>query len=653
MTHANHQEKYTMLRTLTHVFVLFVAALCMARVAVAQGLSITLTMSPQPSPHLSSWKTRQETVIMTVTNSGRSAVQAKIRCIIRMDGDRVAMTNDSKMPVQSFPVGTTVMLAEKLVPFSAVDFFGSAKNVAIKTGMLPSGMYQLCIRLLNPNNSDLTEERCASFLLTDYQGPILLMPPAETVFRPQERPTFRWTPVTPTPPHAVRYRVQVFEVLAGQRSMQAFKVNQPILDKEVVGLNQLIWPPEYQLPGRVQQYIWTVRALDEQGRPIGAPDRYAEPMGFVVYGCDSVNALGRRVIYGCDSVNALPRNMMAGTLVRPSNGSAPPRSLIVYVISEDSVNTGSRAINGNHVISEDSVNNRRRVTNSSSVISEDSVNYRAGKHHVEDGTTGAGTIPDGRNRGSNKETLPSHQHMDSPDPVSTPGGILLDAKNGHGATRIDTPVQPADTTGSHELAGASMKDPPPPPPGFGNMDDPDPVATPGGILLNARKAVEYGLYTFQPGDPLTVVFAVNPDIYQGSGADESVTDSREMLAITGTVTRSCTPSVAHGSGASGDLIITGSVTKLPQTTNGLWKDHNDSVSGVYSTAKNRDGRIVEATTAQFPLPPGTRIRRSRGGVLLLLWKGGISEIKLGESVEVSFRWLVDGSPDEEHSRLRK
>lgn len=253
---------------------------------------------------------------MTVTNKGSASVSARIRCAVLKDGDRVAQTNDARMPVMSFPAGVSMYHADKVIPFDAVDFYGSAKNTAVRTGMLPEGAYELCAVLIDAKANWIGTEVCTGFMLTDYQPPVLLTPPDASVLRPDERPVFRWTPVAPQPAYIVRYQVLVFEVLQGQRPTQALRVNRPILDKTLQGATELVWPPEYQLPGRVEKYVWTVRALDDRNQPVGM-DRgytagYAEPFGFSVTPSTAVTATWPSMnVYGVNDDGIKRKNQEA------------------------------------------------------------------------------------------------------------------------------------------------------------------------------------------------------------------------------------------------------------------------------------------------------------------------------------------------------
>jgi hypothetical protein len=253
----------------------------------AQSATATLNVSPRPNPYLSEWASRKETAIMTVTvPAGNPGFQARFYVEIKKDGALQARTKFERMPVITVPSGVSTWFAENMIPFSAVEFSGGAEKTAAKTGMLPSGDYEFCVDLRDPQTgrSFIGDAICRNFMLTGYDAPVLLMPEDHGALRANERPTFRWSPVTPQPPGLVEYRVMVFEVLEGQRAMQAFRANRPILDRSVKAATQLIWPPEFALPGRVKDYVWTVRALDDRGNPLGAADGYAQPFTFAVGG---------------------------------------------------------------------------------------------------------------------------------------------------------------------------------------------------------------------------------------------------------------------------------------------------------------------------------------------------------------------------------
>ncbi len=263
----------------------FVVLMVSSGMTVAgQQLQLTLNVSPRPNPYLSEWETRRERAILTVTNPSSSPVEARLRARVLIDGKVVAETRDGNMPALSINPGVSNFFADEILPGDAVKFYGKVEKTAQRTGMLPAGIYQLCVELTDLTGMVISQPVCRSFTVTAYQLPALLQPAAETKLPMGARPTFRWTPVIPSPQGVVTYRVLLFEVLQGQYPMQAFRANQPIMDIEVPISAQLIWPAEIPLPTEPMQYIWTVQALDESRRPVGEREGFSEPAVFEVGG---------------------------------------------------------------------------------------------------------------------------------------------------------------------------------------------------------------------------------------------------------------------------------------------------------------------------------------------------------------------------------
>lgn len=263
---------------------LIAAMVLAATAAVAQSqLRMTLTIAPKPSPYLSDWSSKKETAILTVINSGQSTVMAKIDAQVSLNGTLKAQTKYASMPIIAIPTGVSTFLADQIIPAGAVSFQGGVDQTAIKTGMLPAGNYQLCVSLLaanSPTNKLVELPACKAFLLTSYQPPMLQLPTNKAIVNSNVRPTFHWTPVTPTPTGKVRYQVVVFQVMQGQTPAQAFKSNKPILDRDATLPTQMLWPADIPFPAAATQFVWSVRAYDAQNKPIGEPDGYATPFSF-------------------------------------------------------------------------------------------------------------------------------------------------------------------------------------------------------------------------------------------------------------------------------------------------------------------------------------------------------------------------------------
>ena len=272
------------MRISTRRFILFLALASLATITAAAQLRVTVNVSSRPDPYLSNWAQRKDVVIVTVTNTSTSEVQAKFNCQINKDGSFLAKTKPELMPVLTIPVGTTQFFAEDIIPLDATTATDGLVQKTLRTGMLPAGFYEFCVSMIDPTSfTVISQPVCRNFSIRTYQAPILLLPidQAEVMFG--TRPMLRWSAVSPRPDFPVSYRVQVFEVLRGQTPINALRVNRPVLDMPDVTATQLLWPPDFELPRAGQQYIWTVRATDDRGSAMGEPDGYATPFTFTCF----------------------------------------------------------------------------------------------------------------------------------------------------------------------------------------------------------------------------------------------------------------------------------------------------------------------------------------------------------------------------------
>ncbi len=265
--------------------VIFVMLMGVANTALAQDFQVGLAMSPNPSPFLSDWEERTETVTMTITNLSQNDRLVKVKAQIFQGSALRAETNTPDMPaINVQALSTHTVDAAFVIPLQAIELFGTSQDAILQTGKIPAGNYQICVVVVDAETEQqLTQPVCRGFNVTSYNAPILILPPDEQTINLAQNPTilFSWTPVTPNFPSPFRYVLQVFEVLTGQDAIQAFQSNQPVLEQDVVGTTQFLWPADIPFL-EDGQYIWSVRVLDEEDRPITAPDGYAEPFTFSV-----------------------------------------------------------------------------------------------------------------------------------------------------------------------------------------------------------------------------------------------------------------------------------------------------------------------------------------------------------------------------------
>ncbi|MCB0713882.1 MAG: hypothetical protein KDD67_16260 [Ignavibacteriae bacterium] len=261
------------------VLMLFFVFVSLPLLVEAQTIRVTLNVAANPSPYLSDWITRKETIILTVINNSAKDQEVKLGAKVYTDATLQMETKLDQAPTFTVRPGTNIFYGEDIVPAGAVKFYGDVNTTVVRTGRLPSGSYRFCLRLLDATTlSLLSPEQCKAFTIQNYRGPQLLAPVDQTkISSLRNRLILRWSAVTPQYSPRQQYQINVMEVLEGQSPTQAFRANHPILDRTVMTTTQMIWPPDVQIdtPGT---YVWSVRALDDAGKPLGNKvDGWAEP----------------------------------------------------------------------------------------------------------------------------------------------------------------------------------------------------------------------------------------------------------------------------------------------------------------------------------------------------------------------------------------
>ncbi|MBP9913096.1 MAG: hypothetical protein KBF26_06765 [Opitutaceae bacterium] len=90
---------------------------------------------------------------------------------------------------------------------------------------------------------------------------------------------FKWTPVIPRPTEPVTYRLRVWQLMQGQTGPQAARVNQPIVTKDVDNLTQTLIEkgiPGSGKPPYLNEFVWSVQALNRDGKPVGGNNGMSE-----------------------------------------------------------------------------------------------------------------------------------------------------------------------------------------------------------------------------------------------------------------------------------------------------------------------------------------------------------------------------------------
>lgn len=278
-----------------------------------------LVLSPNPPGTLMDWADKKEILNLIIVNQsgavGRFVIKAEFKLT---DGTVIGSVDLARAKIYTLQGASLILNAGDVIPLNLINFSGKYKSSLDKTGKLPAGTYQLCVRLVTPGSyQPVSEERCRTFTVAAFQLAVPIMPFNEQVLKAeaaQTAITFRWAPVAPTPSTPVTYRILVFEVLENQTPMQALRSNQPLLNKDVIGTTQYIWQPQLGMidccPGNKKEdsasagktkvwgdphvsekiskkaFIWTLQCLDNLGRPFGDGningDGISEPIIFYV-----------------------------------------------------------------------------------------------------------------------------------------------------------------------------------------------------------------------------------------------------------------------------------------------------------------------------------------------------------------------------------
>jgi hypothetical protein len=264
----------------------------------AAQLTSNLMVNAQPPAQLSEWGNKREVLILIISAPGAIAEPFKIKTEIKLlDGTVIASADLARTPVFTpNSTGTTILIANDVMPLEFMVFTGKYKTSLQRTGKLPADNYTICVQPVQPTDyRPMGEMQCKNFYLATTQLPILMKPYNEEVLDAKKAQTaiiFRWTPVIPRQTSPVTYRLQVFEVLPTQSPVQALRSNQPLLDKEIFAATQYIWQPQLSFMPydnetvKLPTFIWTIQSLDKAGLPVtqtdGSGEGRSEPLIFFV-----------------------------------------------------------------------------------------------------------------------------------------------------------------------------------------------------------------------------------------------------------------------------------------------------------------------------------------------------------------------------------
>ena len=259
-------------------------------------IKLNIALNSRPLPYLADWfkPINGQMIISYVPAQSTPDATVKIKTtLLDFNGIVIANSTIGGANVYRLIMGINLFSMGDALQLQNLVLMGSAQSLLQRTGRLMAGQYQLNVQIVNIQGDKIYAEQTRPFFVTSYQLPVLMQPANGATLDAriaQNIISFRWTNVVPAAEQGTRYRVQVFEVLAEQTDMQAYRSNRPLLDEEAIrGSNQFLWRSSLPMLDSTanNRFIWTVQTLDEKGEPLPSNDAFtqarSEPAVFTIY----------------------------------------------------------------------------------------------------------------------------------------------------------------------------------------------------------------------------------------------------------------------------------------------------------------------------------------------------------------------------------
>jgi len=268
--------------------------------SVQAQIILNIALNNRPQPWLSDWvnPVNGQMIITYMLGPALNDPLIKIKTtLLDESGSIIGVSNINAARVYTLKAGVNQFTMADALQLQNLVLSGNAQNLLQRTGRLAAGQYQLMVELTNTMGDIVRAKQTRPFYIVSYSLPILMFPVNESKLDAhiaQNLITFRWSGLVPLSQEPPQYRVQVFEILPGQTSMQAFRGNRPLLDEPAIrGTTQYIWHPNLPMLDTTanHKFIWTVQTLDAKGQPFPGIDMSiqgrSEPFTFSI-----VNQMG-------------------------------------------------------------------------------------------------------------------------------------------------------------------------------------------------------------------------------------------------------------------------------------------------------------------------------------------------------------------------
>ncbi len=310
---------------------------------------------------VNSWMSTQAALILVAQKVPSTIPMREPRLVVQIrSGGAVICGNNAatSRPIDPFDVRT----------FNTADLTGFLTNCH----ELKEGTYTICAQFFNVDKIAISREVCKEFRVeatkeTDYAPPTLITPENGKSFLKKDmlKPVmFRWTSPVPKPIDRVTYRLRVWQLMQGQNGTQAMRANQPIINKDVDNITQAVVANLYTGPCKppyLCDFIWSVQAVNREGKPIGRNNGTSEPYTFKILDdnidtkIDSVDVSccinGKQNIYVKVRNELLTNQAQVTTIKYRVNGTGPLTTLtptapaLPYTLAANSAQVFTASIN--------------------------------------------------------------------------------------------------------------------------------------------------------------------------------------------------------------------------------------------------------------------------------------------------------------------
>ena len=300
-----------------------VAVLCCATVSTSfaqTDWTANLIFDPYPSPYLADWEANPNIGQAEVFNSTANTV--RVRFIVTITRAGRGQIAEAESRVFEFPPGSSSNITTRdLIDYESVDYDKSIEDIAIRTGRLPEGQYEVCLRLEEESGTVLIDRICAQFTIVYPDPPYLIYPLNEEAVV-NKYPIFQWTPVLVPAGRPVTYTLRIAEVMPQQTPAYALAANFPQYEMAGIGTTNLQYPFDALSFRKGMRYAWQVQVLDAEGFPPATNEGRSEVWTFL---CD------------VDTTTPLDLRVLAGQVLDAETNQAIASARVVYRTAQRAV----------------------------------------------------------------------------------------------------------------------------------------------------------------------------------------------------------------------------------------------------------------------------------------------------------------------------